>query len=196
MNQSQHEQGGGLTPLRYIEQGRQYFYLLVSAWAITIYLPMRYGSGREHAGSRGLLGMIFPFAFMLFVPDPSVMLVWPIYLVGLIIHRFGHWRAYRRRELVHTQYQGDPWLAMLLFRFRDPVKAWTVGEPLLAVGIGFLLSPLGEGLALYYIFGAGAMLMKQIFDNIGARRYLDQYHDAMIENQYLMSQSRETRRYF
>jgi membrane protein insertase Oxa1/YidC/SpoIIIJ len=139
--------------------------------------------------------MIFPFGFMLFVPDPSVVLVWPIYLVGLTIHRFGHWRAKRRRAMVHTHYQGDPWVAMFLFRLRDPVKAWTIFEPLLAVLIGFALSPLGEGLALYYIFGGIAMFVKQLFENVGSRQRLDQFHDAMIENDYMMSQSRGLRRF-
>jgi hypothetical protein len=42
----QQDDGGGLNPARDIRQGANYLYLALSAWAITIYLPMRYGSDR------------------------------------------------------------------------------------------------------------------------------------------------------
>jgi hypothetical protein len=194
MNQN-YEESRGLDPAGDIRKGAIITQLFVSAWAITIYLPMRCGSGKEHTGGRAVLGMVFPFIFMLFVPDPSVALIWPYYLCGLLIHRYGHWRAYRRGEVEHTQYQGRPWLTQLLFRKASEKTAVMILEPLLAAVIGCALAHVGEGIALYFLFGGAAMFIKQLFVYRSSQRTLDQYNDAMIENGYLMSQSRGSRRF-
>jgi hypothetical protein len=193
MRQEQEE--GGLNPAKDYRQGVNLLYLVSAAWAITIYLPLRYGSGKEHAGLRGVLGLLFPCVFMLFVPDPSVAWIWPVYLGGLMIQRFGHWRAYRRGELVQTRYQGYPWVASLLCRQHDESKAKTFTEPFLAVAIGVALCPFAEGLAVYYLFGSVAMFIKQFIENLSFQRQVDQLQDAMIENDYLMSQTRALRRF-
>lgn len=172
------------------QTGMNLLYLLASAWAITIYLPLRKGTGKEHCGIRGVVGFCWPFLACMVLKDITLLYIVPVYFISLLAHRAGHLRDFWAGRIVHTQYSGEPWLAWRLSPHVSEQRAKAVVEPLFVVCCSLGLLLFSPGLGLYYFWGGIVMAAKQGFDNMAWQKQLDQQRDAQIEAGYLAAQAR------
>jgi len=164
--------------------------LLIRGWAATIYPFMRRGIGKHHPGMLGVFGLAWLVLWVAYTHASGLLWIVPLYLLGQLSHSLGH---ARKTSHVHTDYGGEPLLAMKLLRFKDEAAAKRFGEPLIsfALGLGLLWYGFPEG--KYFAFGAIALAMNQaIIDRYNNRR-VDDLRDGMIESRHLMGQLRQRR---
>lgn len=160
---------------------------VIVGWAMTIYMPVRRGMGKDHIGIEALVGFLWLGAWIGFWHAEPLLPLVLIYLVSIVFHRLNAFVRRQRGEFVHTYYNGEPWLAMKLFGQKDELKAKQFIEPFLSFGLGMFLLQFGEGVGLYFMGGAGALLATYLLIAKRDERAVDAMRNGMFENEALMS---------
>lgn len=161
------------------------FSWIVIGWAMTMYVPIRRGLGKDHIGMEALVGLLWLIAWMLFTTAPYLAPLVPLYLLLVVVHRMYAFMQRRRGIFIHTYYNGEPWLAMGLFRLKDEMKAKAFVEPLLAAALGVYLLQFDEGAGLYFIGGAMALIATHQLTVKRDERMVDDVRNSMFENEWL-----------
>jgi len=167
------------------------FSWIVVGWAMTIYLPIRRGMGKDHIATEAFVGLFWLVAWMLVTNAPLLMPLVPLYLLCALLHRISAFARRRRGEFIHTFYNGEPWLAMGLFRVKDELKAKSFVEPLLAAALGLYLLQFDEGAGLYFLGGAMALVAADRLIASRDERKVDDMRNSMFENEMLMGNFRK-----
>ncbi|HEY4309321.1 MAG TPA: hypothetical protein VGN12_07700 [Pirellulales bacterium] len=169
-------------------------YLIINVWAMTLYLPLRRQTGKDHIGITGLLSVFFIPLYATFANAPDILILLPVFITSIVMHRLGHWRRHAAGRFEHTYYGGDPWAAKLLLRCKDERKCKVLGEPVLAFCVGVLLLPYGDAVGGYFMAGALALGVSQAMLFQQDEQRLDDMRNGMIENEALMRRFHEQRK--
>jgi hypothetical protein len=169
--------------------------LLVSVIAMSVEPFLRYGFGHRYFDRRALL--VIPWMML-------VTMFWVKYDVTGLNCMFGGWfamcawnrlsglyRHYRRGEAMpHSYYDGTPrlmrWFARIpgLGRLSERVVK-RAAEPTVVFALAMLLRPFDAPLGGYLLLVAFALFVKAVATAIAHSKHLDDYRDAVIEQQYL-----------
>jgi len=158
---------------------------IVQGWSATIYPFMRRGLGKNNPGMMGFIGLGWLMLWVLYTRANGLLWIIPLYLLGALFHRLGN-----TSKGVHTNYGGEPVLAMKLFRFKDEWAAKRIGEPLISLLAGMALIGCGFDEGKYFAFGAVALIANQVLIDLYDQRRIDDLRDGKIEGQYLMDKAR------
>jgi hypothetical protein len=164
---------------------------VVQGWAATIYPFMRIGIGKNHPGILGLFGMGWLVLWVAYARCNGLLWLIPLYLLGQLFHLLGH---ARKPKKVHTNYAGQPFLAMKFLRFKDEAAAKRFGEPLICFLFGMALIGCGYDEGKYFAFGTAALIANQALIELFDRRRIDDMRDGTIESEFLMGQLHNRRR--
>jgi hypothetical protein len=161
-------------------------HVILSAWAMTIQLPMRRYCGKDFIGLPGLVGVIFIPLYTVFAHAPQVFYLWPVFLLSIVLNQAGSFQRRLRGVVQHSYFEGDPWLARTLLFSKDERKCRSSGEPFLSCMLGLFLMPVNQGLGLYFILGGIAMGLIQDIADRQFKRRVDEINNGRIENENLM----------
>jgi hypothetical protein len=160
-------------------------FAVIRGWSATIYPFLRKNIGKNHPGLTGLIGLGWVLLWVAYTHANGLLWLIPLYGLGQLSHSLGH---ARKRSPLHTNYSGEPLVAMKLLRFRDESAAKRFGEPLISLAFGIALLAYGYYEGKYFVFGAAALAANQTLIDQYDRRRVDSMRDAMIEGRYLLNQ--------
>jgi hypothetical protein len=161
-------------------------HLILSAWAMTIQLPMRRHCGKDFVGLTAFAGVLLIPVYVGFFNAPEIIYLLPVHVMFIVLHRASAWTRRLRGMVTHTFYEGDPWVARTLLFMKDERYCRSTSEPLLAVTAGLLLLPTAESAGFYFIIGGFAMAIVQQFADSQHQRRIDEINNGRIENDHLM----------
>ncbi len=168
-------------------------FLIVAAWAMTVTLPMRRFSGKHYLKTTAAFGAMIIVCYTLFVPAPELVPLFIVFVFSVFLHLAGLLKMRFNGVLVHTLYNGDPWLTRRLFFCKDEHRCKALIEPLVAIVIGYFLVPNYAPCGAYFIIAGFAMIIVQSEIDKELQRRVDGVNDGRIENESLM---REMQRQF
>ncbi len=161
-------------------------FLIISSWAMTIWLPLRRYCGKDYLGIRAIMGWMVIATYAWIANDPVMDLLIPIYLLAILLRICGQIKLRFQGVIQHTRYDGDPWLARLVLFSKDENKCKSVGEPALAIMTGYFLLSTSDALGAYLIIGGFAMFLVQAVAERQYQRRIDEINNGRIENAVLM----------
>lgn len=162
--------------------------VLIRSWAMSIYLPLRRGIGKDHVGVTGIVAFFLIPLYAGFAAAPEIIWLLPIFILSAAAHRFDGATRRARGIYEHTYYVGETPLVRRLFRLKDDLRAKQVGEPALSFIIGCALLPYGQSVGGYFLIGAVMLGLNQAMIEHQEQRRVDDHRNAMIENQGLTGQ--------
>lgn len=127
--------------------------------ACSVWVFMRRDLGCEALSGQGLAAVPVLVIYAGLGHCPEALTIYlPLYLLVVVGHRIRS-RAIRWR--VHSGYEGTPWLAKRLCFFLRPGEdvAKRVIEPVIALGVGWLLVLAGAEAMGAYVMGSGVCLL-------------------------------------
>jgi hypothetical protein len=128
--------------------------------AILLLPFLRSGWGASQLGVVGLLALCVVLPFYISLAESEFMLryFWQAWLAA-VLYRWLESAVLRwRGRLIHSQYEGYPWLASRVFFWvRDEQKLFAL-EPILCLAIGASLMPVEEAFARFVMYGCGSLL--------------------------------------
>lgn len=166
-----------------------------NVWATSITTFMRRCTGRDIPGFTGLCILVWIPIYFVITEEPAILWLWPAYLLAQLCQRFGQLRRFMRGIVLHSHYTGWPWLAMLCGA-RSEKQAKMMIEPMLSATFGCTLAFWHPYAGLYFVAGAGAMLIVSAAIEDRDQRELQDMHNGMIEGAHLKSRSSSRQRRF
>ncbi len=158
-------------------------------WALTLYLPLRKGMGRDHVGFSLLFACPLIFMVSEYARAPGLMWLLVVDVIAWFIERIGaevrRWRGVRE----HSEYGGQSWLLEWMFG-EDGAKQ--LGEPMLCFFIGWLIYKFTSqpNAATYFWYGGVIMALFHGMAIEHRRKIETRMTNAMIEHQGEMARLR------
>jgi hypothetical protein len=158
---------------------------VIAGWAMTCTLPMRRHCGKHYIGREALFGIAIIFGYAAFAPAPHLIWLEALFCLSIALN-WSTDAAMRKNGVIHhTFFDGDPWLARLIFRSKDDRRCKAYGEPLLAVFVSYCLYQRVPVYAGFFFVAACAMVIVQFGIERELQRRLDEMHNGRIENEAL-----------
>jgi hypothetical protein len=166
---------------------------LVDIWAMALQVPMRRMVGKNFIDMRGVMALVFVFFYGGLWNSLPVFVWLGIYVVSVVAHRIATLRRHYRGVVLHSRYNGYPWLGVFMRRPWDETRVKMVLEPLLAMFVGAMVSPYGESSAMFFFGGAVCMFLDSTLIEVQQQKRVDDLNDASIESKDLMTILRKRR---
>lgn len=157
---------------------------LAHAHACTVTPFLRTDFGSEGIGLHGLIGGGMILGWGCYANCYPMFIYFLIWIVALAIQRVRTFLNWRRGVIVHTRYNGYPWLARRFFPRLSEPNAKAV-EAFACLGIGGLLAQLWPPLGWYVMAGFVSIMFTEAVMAETAKRRLQAMRDAEIEQRYL-----------
>jgi hypothetical protein len=167
-------------------------YALANAHALTCTVFIRTDFGREGIGLHGLVAMLmilFYGSFLNCYPMFPFFLLWMLAVICQRIRQLINWR---RGVILHSRYNGYPWLSKRLFPRMSELNARGV-DAFLCLAIGGLLAQFNQPLGWFVMAGFVSILFSEAVMVEFNRRRLQAMRDAEIEQRYLAEQYKSGR---
>lgn len=164
-----------------LRTGINVFYLLVNGYATCFTVFLRRGFGAEAFGFNALIAVVIMIVYMQAHPQSGAMIdFFGLWWVALILQRIGFFIRRRRGFVIHSRFEGVPWIAQMIPAL-DRIGLARVTEFLLCFFSGAVLGTHDEALGQFVMFGAFGLLTKNILDNMMARKHIQRMQDAALE---------------
>lgn len=157
---------------------------LAHAHACTVTPFFRTDFGAEGIGLHGLIGGGMILAWGCYANCYPMFIFFFIWIIALAIQRAKTFLNWRRGVIVHTRYNGYPWLARRFFPRLSEPNAKAV-EAFACLGIGGLLAQFWPPLGWYVMAGFVSIMFTEAVIAETAKRRLQAMRDAEIEQRYL-----------
>jgi hypothetical protein len=173
-------------------------YVVANAYATAITPFVRHSFGKEALGLPGFLAFILILLVAGFTGSSSMLTYLGVWLIAVAFQRLHTYRLSSRGVVLHSRYEGWPWLGFKLGGGRNLDKRLTgavfVIEPVLCFGIGGMFMSLGEVIVGRFLMcGAGALLFREAVHRMIDQRRVQAMCDAQIEQEYLANEYRRRR---
>lgn len=168
-------------------------YLLAHAHALSFTVFLRTNFGSEGVGICGLVTIVMILGWGAYANCFPMFLFFLLWLLALIVQRirtFSNWRS--GKVIVHSRYNGDPWLSRLLFRRMSELNARGV-DAFLCLIVGGVISRFNEPFGFYVMAGFASIMLTESVMAESTRRRLRQMRDAEIEQHYFAETYRSRR---
>ncbi|MGL5096488.1 MAG: hypothetical protein ACRDD1_12915 [Planctomycetia bacterium] len=163
----------------------------VHALCLTVFLRRDYGS--EGIGMTGLGAFVLIPAYAGLANSHAMLLFWGFWFLAVVSQRMRQYRNWRNGVVLHSRYEGYPWVAFKLFpriRAEGDAKA---AEAFLAFGVGGVLTYLDKPLGWFVMAGFLSILFVEAISEEITRKRLSEMKDAQLEQQYLARRFRSGR---
>jgi len=160
------------------------FYFVANIHRTAIATLIRRDYGSEALGWNAFLAMILIFMVYAATLDQVVLFylgVWFFCQIGQRIRTF--WN-FRKGIVIHSQYAGYPYLAMMVPFVRRQSTATGIIEPMMCLFGGVLLCPLSVNLGGFIMCGLLSFMVTDGIEREIRRQRLVRMHDAEIEQRW------------
>ena len=166
-----------------------YFVADCLATCLTLFIRRNYGT--QAFGFNAVAAFVILLLVASDANDLLMTWMWISWCILLIVHRVQTFQNWRRGIRLHSQYAGDPTIAMRFLR--DPAHArWL--EPFLCLGVAVCMIPFSQITAAFVFWGAVALLVRTSMDREVHRKRVRHLLDAEIEQEFLVEQWQRQRR--
>lgn len=168
--------------------------MVTFAYAIALaFLPFtRRNTGKEWMGRAGLLTFFLILGYASFTNSEWMFAFFIMWLAALISQRSGQYRNWRKGEVIHSQYAGDPWLSSKLFPFLSDGNARAM-DGFLCLILGGVIVQFDKPVGWFFIAGFFSIMLVEGVAVQATRRKLQAMRDAEIEQRYLARRYKEGR---
>lgn len=168
-------------------------YLLANGHALTCAVFLRRHFGKEAIGFSGIAGFFIILIYGGLMNSYPMFIFLCAYLLAVIGQRMQQFQLYRKGVIIHSRYNGYPWLALKLFpRVKDEGNAKGV-EAFMCLAIGGLLSYIDQPLGWFIMAGFFSIMVSEGVNAELLKRRLQAMKDAEIEQQDLAEHYRNFR---
>lgn len=161
--------------------------MVIGAHRLCILPFIRRDFGPEAFGIPGLMAAGFILAYGSLARAPAMMNFLWVWLAFLLMQRIRTAVKLRRGWVVHSRYQGTPWLAMKFVKNEKRAKGF---EVLICLAAGVALMPVSEQVGGFVMLGGLSLLFYMGIENSLIRARTRRMRDAMIEQQFIAEQFR------
>lgn len=165
---------------------------LANAHALTCTVFIRTDFGREGIGLHGLVAGLMILAYGSFLNCYPMFPFFLLWMLAVICQRIRQLINWRRGVVLHSRYNGYPWLAKRLFPRMSELNARGV-DAFLCLAIGGLLAQFNQPLGWFVMAGFVSILFSEAVMVEFNRRRLQAMRDAEIEQRYLAEQYKSGR---
>jgi hypothetical protein len=158
-------------------------YFAANALATVAAVFIRCDFGREAMGMHAFVAFLGLISFYLGTADKAVGFFVYLWFSFLILQRVRTSRMLRNR-IVHSHYNGYPWLAMKMPFVRSLETATGTVEPLICFLGGAMLFPVSENLAGLIMACSLAFVIRDAIEREAVRKRVQRMQDAQIEGEY------------
>lgn len=166
---------------------------IVTVWAMALQLPLRHTVGHNHTDFRAVFALLLAFFWGGLTNSMPVLLWCGIIFLSCFLLRLGVLRRWMKGVVIHSRYNGYPWLGTLTGRRVHEIKVKMFLEPLVVAAVGLFVAPFGDSSFLFFVGGAVCMVVSTLILAMHERRRLDDLNDAAIEGVSVSSRFRKRR---
>lgn len=166
--------------------------LLAHSLSLTSTAFSRTDFGRERIGLFGLCSMVLMLFYATFAQCPAMLVYFGLWILAVICQRIKQYRNWRRGVILHSYYNGYPWLVKRVMPRISERNAKGV-EAFLCMFIGFGLAQFDPPLGWFVIAGGVAIWLEETLAVEQTRRRLQMMRDAEIEQRCLAEQYKSGR---
>ncbi len=164
-----------------IRFGLNLFYMLLSGFTTCFTVFLRRSFGGEAIGFNALFAIVIMVFYMGGHPESAGMIdFFGFWVIALVCQRIGYFIRRLRRVVVHSHYEGDSWIGVLL-PFLERVGIARFLEVPLCVILGIALGQHDQALGEFVFFGAFGLMFKGMIDGAIERKHVQRMQDAAIE---------------
>lgn len=168
-------------------------YVVMSGFVTCVSPFFRKDFGKEAFTFSGMVAMVVVIGWTSFANTPLMWAYFWFWLTLLLIHRLKGVQNRRNGYVVHSRYQGYPWLMLKLFpRIKDESNG-RAAEGFVCVMLGLGLFQFDPAFAAFLFFCGVCVLLIEGFNAEFRKKRLQAMHDANIEQQDLARDYREGR---
>jgi len=166
--------------------GAMYWVFNVHASCITPFI--RKGFGSEALGFPGL----FALGTLVFCTavDPHMLIWLGLWLVAVIVQRIITIRTRLKGAIIHSRWNGHPWLAMKFPFVKREETAMQFIEPMMCFAFGALLMAWSQFMGMFLMAGFISLLGRGGIEQEIFNRRLTRMRDAEIEASYYANRRR------
>lgn len=166
-----------------------YFFCHVHGTAMLPFL--RHGSGSEAYALNGVLMFLVLLLLAIATKNPACWLFFGAWFIA-ICRRRGQCNAARKRgEIIHSRYDGDPWLALKVPFVKRHKTAREFVEPMMCFISGALLCTFSIELGALVMAGFVTLMIKNAIEEEITCKRLERMRDASIENAWYAERFRQ-----
>ncbi|MBX9787852.1 MAG: hypothetical protein K2Y37_02965 [Pirellulales bacterium] len=165
-------------------------YLVVSGFTTCFTVFLRHRFGREALGLRAVIGILAMVVYMATYPESAAMSgYFFLWWIALVLQRLGHFVRRTKGIVLHSRFEGEPWIGALL-----PPALREGGAKFLEVVLCVLVAAMLQGddmaLANFMFLGAASLTVKAVIDGRADYRRVAQMRDAEIEQRAMLDRWR------
>lgn len=169
------------------------FYVLVNGHALTCSVFLRTNFGKEAIGFSGIAAALMILLYGGLMQSYATWVFFCIWMLAVLCQRMKQFQNWRNGVIVHSRYNGFPWLAFKLFpRLKNEGNAKGT-EAFMCLAVGWLLTYIDQPLGWLIMGGFLSIMFSEAIMVEFNRKRLQAMRDAEIEQQYLAEQYREGR---
>jgi hypothetical protein len=166
--------------------------ILANAHALTCTVFIRTDFGREGIGINGLIAMLLILGYGSFAHCYPMFIYFLLWVLAVICQRIKQFINWRRGVILHSQYNGYPWLSRRLFPRMSELNARGV-DAFLCLAAGGLIAQFNQPLGWFVMAGFVSILFSEAVMVESTRKRLQAMRDAEIEQRYLAEQYKSGR---
>lgn len=158
--------------------------VLVNAHASTVTPFFRTDFGSEGLGMPGLIGVFMILGWGCHFNCYPMFIYFVVWMGVLLCQRVKTFINWRRGMMIHSRYNGYPWIIRRCFPRLSELNAKAV-EAFACFGIGGLIAQFIPPLGWYLMLGLPSILISEAIIVETTKRRLQAMRDAAIEQEYL-----------
>ncbi|MBX3451714.1 hypothetical protein SH668x_003714 [Planctomicrobium sp. SH668] len=152
------------------------------ALALTVFL--RTDFGREGIGIHGLVTFVLILGYGSFAQCYAMFPFFLLWILAVICQRVRQFVNWRRGVIIHSYYNGYPWLSKRLFPRMSELNAKGV-DAFLCLAIGGVIAQFDKPFGLFIMAGFASILFTEAVIVESTKRRLQAMQDAELEQRYL-----------
>lgn len=160
-------------------------YLILSGFSNCFTVMLRHRFGGQAFGLNAVASIVIMLLFMMSFPAsiglPNFFFVW---WIAILCQRVGHFARRVRGIVLHSRYDGEPWIETFLPRLGTHVPR--VLEIALCAWAASDLAATDPGFSRLCLSGAAALAAKWLIDGHVDHQRVQRMHDAEIEQRSLV----------
>jgi len=165
-------------------------YVLVSAHSTCFTVFLRRGFGSEALGFNAILALVLIHFYIMCNPTSGGMAQFlGLWFLFLILQRIKTFSLWRKGAVIHSRYDGYPWVGMMIPFLKTEERARFAETPICFI-IGCLLIDYDSALSAFIAVGGISLAIKNSIDFSIDRRRLRHMRDAEIEQRFMVERYR------